>query len=309
MRSRHIGCTIDLDRIRANAEAVKRKTGVRVVGVIKADAYGLGAARVADAIASVVDDFAYFNLTEAREVGRPGLVIGPPEGEPAEYRELRLRPSIASIADARRFAGIPLTVSVDTGMQRFGCEARDVEEVVRICRPEEFHTHAGSNEAVTLFRRLVGHCGKPMMAACTAMLHDPSMWLDGVRPGLALYRGAMRVSTRLHAVRETSGPIGYTGFSAPRVGIVLGGYSNRVQAAPARVNGRPQRLLEIGMNSSYVTVDPRDRVGDEVVLLGGDLTEAEVAGALGVREHEVLCRYGSMGVRHYASVSTPVIAE
>ena len=302
MRSRHITCTVDLDRIRANAEEIKRRTRVRLVGVIKADAYGLGAARVADALAGVVDEFGYFSVPEAREVGRPGVVIGPPEGEPSEFRELRLRPVVGSIADAQRFAGMQVGVSVDTGMQRFGCDPRELEDVIRIARPDEFHTHAGTIDAIATFRRLVGGQRTSMLAACTAMLDSPESWLDGVRPGLGLYRGSLRVTARLVSVRETRGPIGYTGFSAPRVGIILGGYSNRIQSAPVLVNGRPQRVLEVGMNSSYVTVDPRDRAGDEVVLLGDGLSEAEVAAALGVREHEVLCRYGSMGVRAYQSV-------
>src|SRR5262245_56578733 len=104
MRSRHIACTVDLDRIRSNAEEIKRRTRVRLLAVIKADAYGLGAARVADALAGAVDEFAYFSVPEAREVGRPGVVIGPPEGDPAEFRELRLRPVVGSIAYAERFS-------------------------------------------------------------------------------------------------------------------------------------------------------------------------------------------------------------
>lgn len=306
MRSRHINCQVDLDRVRANAESIKLRTGVNLVGVIKADAYGLGAARVADAIASVVDEFACFSLAEAREVGRPGLVIGPPDGEPAEYRELRLRPTIGTVADARRYAGLPCVVSVDTGMQRFGCEPHELAEIVRICRPQEIHTHAGSVAAIERLHQVAGSFGLPLVAACTAMLDEPRAWLDGVRPGVGLYRGALRVSTQLQSVRETRGPIGYSGFAAPRVGIILGGYSNRIQAAPVLVNGRFQRVLEVGMNSSYVTIDARDGEGDEVVLLGDGLTEAAIAEALNVREHEVMCRYGSMGPRSHAGVHARV---
>jgi alanine racemase len=53
------------------------------------------------------------------------------------------------------------------------------------------------------------------------------------------------------------------------------------------------------MNSSFVSVEPSDRVGDEVVLLGDGLTEALLAQHLDCREHEVLCRYCSMGARSY----------
>jgi alanine racemase len=301
MRSKHISVVVDLDRIRASAENIRARTGVAVVAVIKADAYGLGAARVADALAPVVDDFAYFYLSEAREAGKPGLVIGPPDAEPAEFRELRLRPTVCSRADADRFRGMRVAISLDTGMQRFGCDERDLDYLLSRCDCGEIHTHACDLAAVLRFKSMAGGRGKRLLAACTSLLDEPAARLDGVRPGLALYRGALRVSTRLHSVRETRGPIGYTGFDAPRVGIILAGYSNRLAAAPVLVNGRRQHVLEVGMNSAYVTIDPGDRAGDEVVLLGDGLTEADVAAALHVREHEVLCRYGSMGLRQYAT--------
>ena len=68
-RSRHVSVRIDLARVRANAQDVKRRvgTGVAVIAVVKADAYGLGAARVADALADVVDEFCVFSLDEAAE--------------------------------------------------------------------------------------------------------------------------------------------------------------------------------------------------------------------------------------------------
>lgn len=304
MRSRQININVDLDRVRFSAETIRRRTRTRVVGVIKADAYGLGAARVADAIRGVVDELAYFSIHEAREVGIPGLVMGPPEADAAEYRELSLRPVIGRMEDAPRFAQLPCVVSVDTGMQRFGCAPDDLDALLAACRVEEIHTHASSVPAVAAFERIARGWGRPLLAACTSLLDEPAAWLDGVRPGLALYRGAMRVSTRLMGVRDTHGPVGYTGFRAPRVGIILAGYSNRLAPATVLVNGRRQRLLEIGMNSSYVSVDAADRDGDEVVLLGDGLTEAEVARDLGVREHEVLCRYGEMGQRAYAAVES-----
>jgi len=128
-----------------------------------------------------------------------------------------------------------------------------------------------------------------------------------VRPGLALYRGAVRVTARLQAVRDTSGPIGYTGFRWPRVGIILAGYSNLLQPAPVLINGRRQMLLEVGMNTCFVSVHPTDKPGDEVVLLGDGLTEATLADHLQVREHEILCRYTAMGPRqHVCKAPAPV---
>ncbi len=301
MRTPHVSVTVNLDQIRASAERIKRQTGVGLIAVIKADAYGLGAPRVADALAGVTDQFAYFALAEAREVGRPGLVLGPPEGEPAEFRELNLRPAVANRAGAAKFAGMRVAIKVDTGMQRFGCPPEDLDDLAARCDVEDYFSHAVTVAATERLRAACAHRGRPLHAAATCLLDRPECWFDAVRPGLALYRGAMRVVTRLHSVRSTTGPVGYTGFHYPRVGVILAGYSNLVQPAPVLINGRRQQLLEVGMNTSYVSVDPHDKPGDEVVLLGDGLTEAEVAIALHVREHEVLCRYGSMGLRTYVT--------
>jgi alanine racemase len=308
MRSKHIDVTIDLDRIRASAEEIRTQTGVPLIAVIKADAYGLGAVAVADALAAIADDFAYFTIQEAREVGRPGLVLGPPgDEEPAEYRRRHLRPTITNRAQAGRFAGQPVAVNVDTGMRWFGCQPEELDDLLKRSGAQEVFTHAEALSAVELLRSLAGGRGLRLHAAATSLLDDPAAWLDAVRPGLALYRGAVRVAARLLAVRETKGPVGYSGFEYPRVGIVLGGYSNRLHPAPVIINGRVQRILEVGMNTSCVSVDSSDRAGDEVVLLGEELTEAEVADQLKIRPHEVLCRYTAMGVRRYLSGNKPFI--
>lgn len=320
MRSRHVASTVNLDAVRFHAEEIRRRTGVELIAVIKADAYGLGAPAVADALAGVADDFAYFSLHEAREVGRPGLVLGPPEGEPSQYRELGLRPSIFTREDAARFASIPVCVSVDTGMQRFGAPRELAEELLSRGNVTDLMTHAAQPAAAEALRRVAaqaltraaagaerGAGGRSLRlhAASSALLASPEAWLDAVRPGVALYRGALRVTTRLVSTRETAGPVGYTGFRAARVGIILAGYSNGLLPGPAMIGGRRQQVLEVGMNSSYVSVDARDRAGDEVVLLGDGVTEADIAGPNRIREHEVLCRYGALGVRQYARAGVP----
>ncbi len=305
MRCPQVQVTINLDHVRAAAETIRAQTGVGLIAVIKADAYGLGATQVADALATVVHEFAYFAVSEAREVGRPGLILGPPEGDPAEYHELGLRPAVANRAAAQKFAGLRVAIKVDTGMQRFGCPPEDLDDLVARCDVEDYFSHAVTLEAIERLRAACAGRGRPIHAAATCLLGHPETWFDAVRPGLALYRGAVRATTRLQSVRETAGPVGYTGFRWSRVGIILAGYSNSVAPAPVLINGRPQRLLEVGMNTSFVSVDPKDKPGDEVVLLGSGLTEATLAEHLQVREHEILCRYTSMGPRHYVAKTPP----
>jgi len=299
MRSKHIHVTIDLDRVRASAEEVRAKTRVPLIAVIKADAYGLGAVPVAEALESVADELAYFMIQEAREVGRPGLVLGPPEGDPTEYRELRLRPTVTSRPEAAKFAGLPVAINVDTGMHWFGCRPEELDDLLKCSGADEVFTHAENLSAAELLRTLGRGRQLRLHAAATSLLDCPAAWLDAVRPGLALYRGAVRVATRLTAVRAREGPIGYTRAEYPQVGIILGGYSNHLHPGPVIINGRAQRILEVGMNTSFVSVDPSDREGDEVILLGAELTEDELAREFRIRPHEVLCRYTAMGIRHY----------
>lgn len=303
MRSNHVNVLINLARVRVNGEAIRTRTGVPLIAVIKSDAYGLGAPQVAAALDGVADEFAYFTLAEAREVGQPGIVLGPPgEEHPEEFRLLRLRPAVASINEAERFRGWPVAINFDTGMQRFGCDEATLETLLERCIVSEVFTHAGSVEAARHLRERVTRRGIRIHAASTSLLNDPTTWLDAVRPGFALYEGAVRVTTRLHSVRETSGAIGYTGFNAPRVGVILTGYAQQFRPGPVVINGRRQRVLEVGMNTSFVSVSAADHAGDEVVLLGDELRESEVAAAIGVRPHEALCRYTALGRRSYTSV-------
>ncbi len=304
MRSRHVDVLVQLDQIRANAEAIRRQTGKPLIAVIKADAYGHGAARVADALAAVAEDFAYFSLAEAREVGRSGLVLGPPEDDPVHYRELGLRPTIFTRADADRFAGQRIAMSVDLGMQRFGAAEEDLTYICERGIVTDIHAHAASPEALARFRTLLTRHVPPatlaaarLHVAATALLGQPEAWLGAVRPGAALYRAALRVTSRLISTRATYGPAGYTGFSHPHIGIILAGYSNGLRRATVLVHGRRQRLLEVGMNSSFVGVEADACAGDEVVLLGDTLTAEELSGEWQCRPHEIMCRYSSIGVR------------
>ena len=163
----------------------------------------------------------------------------------------------------------------------------------------DYFAHAVTVEGAEALRVACEHRGRPRHAAATALLGEPTAWLDAVRPGVGLYDRAVRVTTPLHAVRQTSGPIGYTGFRAERVGIILAGYSNHLRPGPVLINGRPQRLLEIGMNTSFVSIDRTDKPGDEVVLLGDTLTADTLAEHFDFRPHEVLCHYTAMGPREY----------
>lgn len=304
--SRHVRVVVDLNRIRANAQAIARSTGVAVIAIIKADAYGLGAERVAPALAEVVNEFAVFSPEEAKAIdlwnrtGRPALAIGPPQwNDPAEYCSHHVRPAISTVEQARALRSAGPVLCVDTGQQRFACPVDQLEKVLQEGGCREAFTHASRIDQVRMFKEAVGGKVARMHAAGSSLLNQPDAWLDAVRPGLALYRGAARVTARLLETRKSSGPAGYGGFIAPFHGVILAGYSNGLRPGPCLINGRASRILEVGMQSAFVEVSSRDRPGDEVVLVGDTLTEDAIASTWNTGPHEALLRLASAGIREY----------
>jgi alanine racemase len=106
--------------------------------------------------------------------------------------------------------------------------------------------------------------------------------------------------------RDGRGPAGYTGFVAPRHGVILAGYSNGLRPGPCLVADRRRRVVEVGMQSAFVALEPGDDQPDEVTLLGAPrgadrpaVTEDEVAAAWGCTPHEALVHLSSLGPRQY----------
>ena len=298
---------VDLQRVRRNVEDVRRKVGkAEIHAVVKADAYGLGARAVAAAIRDLVDGFVVFTAREAvdaglADIGKPILTLGPSGPAPGVRRAVW----DADSARAARGEG-GAVLAVDTGMQRFACPPDQVEKVLAAGDCREAFAHGTRVEHVRLLLELIGGRGLKLHAAGSALLHEPQAHLDLVRPGLALYRGAVTVRTRLIETRDSRGPAGYTGFVAPRHGVIPAGYSNGLRPGPCLVGNGRRRIIEVGMQSAFVALEPGDRLSDEVTLLGGapaggaTVSEDDVAAAWGCTPHEALVHLSSLGHRVYA---------
>ncbi len=130
---------IDTDAILQNYRAVAEKTGVPVMAVVKADAYGHGAVQVARLLQKECPFFGVSSASEALELRRAGidtpiLILGhtPVSAFPLLVGE-GIRPTIFSLEDARELSrqaqrqGIlaPLHLAVDTGMSRIGFQATE----------------------------------------------------------------------------------------------------------------------------------------------------------------------------------------
>lgn len=140
--------SIDLDAIVANWRALSaRVRPAECAAVVKADAYGLGAARVAPALANAgchtffvatIDEGVTVQSALANRAAAAGtraeptiyVLNGAPRGSETELRALGLRPVLNSLADidaaaaAARAAGgaWPAAIHLDTGMSRLGLD-------------------------------------------------------------------------------------------------------------------------------------------------------------------------------------------
>ena len=142
--------TIDLDILAANYRAIAKKTGVPVMAIVKADAYGHGAVQVAKALQDCCGFFGVSSMLEALELRKAGitapiLILGqvPVNAFSAAITE-GIRPAIFRYEDALALSEVaqrmgvtaPFHFAVDTGMSRIGFQATeaDADICAAICR-------------------------------------------------------------------------------------------------------------------------------------------------------------------------------
>lgn len=139
---------IDLDAIRENHNAMRRAVGaVKCAAVIKADAYGHGARRVARLLEQDVDYFAVAMTDEAEElrldgIRRPILVLAhTPRGDLPRLARYSIDASVSTFEEAQEISAyaascgktVGVHIAIDTGMTRIGFPCTD-EAVADICR-------------------------------------------------------------------------------------------------------------------------------------------------------------------------------
>lgn len=161
---------VDLGALVRNARALAAHARVPLVPMVKADAYGLGAVRVARALEAVAP-FAYgvSSIPEAIELRDAGItrpivlytpvVLAPAPGgwTPGDLAALlahRITPTLAAAADIAAWQaaahGAPYHLALDTGMHRAGLPWTAVgalREVLQTAPPEGVFTHFHSSEA------------------------------------------------------------------------------------------------------------------------------------------------------------------
>lgn len=208
--------TIDLDAIAANWRALDRMSGpgVQTAAVVKADAYGLGATRVARALANAGARRFFVALAEEGAAVRQALGPGPQiavlsghmAGDTEMIHDLDLTPMLNSLEQITRhlesLPGHPFGVQLDTGMNRLGVEMLEWQAVAPIlveAGPELLMSHLACadepghplNESqLATFLEMTEGTGLPRSLAATGgILLGQRYHFDLTRPGIGLYGG------------------------------------------------------------------------------------------------------------------------
>ena len=226
--------TIDLSAIVANYRRLQRELGaVPCAAVVKADAYGLGADRVAPALAAAgCDTFWVAHLEEgialrrALPQGRIFVLIGPRNDSAATYIRHGLTPTLNTPDEietwATHAAGTEAALHIDTGMSRLGLSPSDldwlVDHVDRLDRIPlayvmshlvvgEDADHPLNAEQLRRFRaarQRLPHLAraKASFANSSGIFLGPDYHFDLGRPGAALY-GLAPIENRPNPLIQT----------------------------------------------------------------------------------------------------------
>ena len=203
---------IDLGAVRHNVRTLKRRAnGAQLMAVVKADAYGHGAAPVARAaVEAGADSLAVVTAEEGAELRHAGLTVPIlvftdllPE-RLLLARQHRLAVTAHSVESAKRVSSVPglkAHLKVNTGMNRWGVDPSEVGEARGILgdRLAGIYTHFASADSDAETTRLQTErfaavlADQPLggllvhAANSAALLWHPRTHYDCVRPGIAVY--------------------------------------------------------------------------------------------------------------------------
>ena len=369
---------IDLDALEHNYRRARTLTGsgVRYLGVVKADAYGHGAVQIGRKLESLGADYlAVSSLDEARElrhggITMPVLILGhtPPDMVP-ELIRYHITQAVSALAKAEEYSAAAVAcggtlrvhIKVDTGMSRLGFLVRGghfeggIASIAAACAlpgldAEGIFTHfavadeddeedeAYTREQFGLFTAVIDalaqrgrtfairHC-----ANSGALARYPEMYLDMVRPGIALYgagadaqrldlRPVMSLKTCISTIKvfdpDTTVSYGRTFRTTERtrMGVLPIGYadgffrglSNRasvlIDQGSAPIRGR----ICMDMCMVDLTELPDVHVGDAVEIFGQRQRVDDLASILGTIPYELTCAVSKRVPRLYLEGGTVV---
>lgn len=257
---------IDLTALQDNWRALDRLSASTTAAVVKANGYGLGAGRVARALAEIGMTQFFVAVTEEasalRAVLGPAPVIyvfsGHMEPDTQAIGDLGLVPLLNSPEQVARhqtrLPSHPFGLQLDTGMNRLGIEpydwqtdmARDATLVMSHLACADTPGHAANAAQLQVFLQMTAGLTVPRSLAATGgILLGPEYHFDITRPGIGLYGGLPFAAAKpvvqldlpvIQTRRVNQGEsVGYgCAFTAPRdmlLATVSAGYADGVLRA------------------------------------------------------------------------------
>lgn len=217
---------VDLTAIAYNVQAFKKHVGekVEIIAVVKANAYGHGAAAVAKtALQAGATRLAVHRAIEGVELRRAGinapiLIMGytPPGGAEMVVRE-QLTPSLITMEFAQALARhaeaigvrVPVHIKVDSGMSRYGLMPEEVIDFLRAVAAlpainleglfthfatADWHDQTYVRQQLDIFKAVLDAARTsgfrlPLAHAANsaAAMRLPEAHFNAIRPGIAMY--------------------------------------------------------------------------------------------------------------------------
>jgi alanine racemase len=320
---------VDLSAIARNYRFLAgRVSPASVIPVVKADAYGHGAAAVARRLEEAgAGTFGVAIAEEGVALRRAGiggeiLILGFSSASDAGlHRAYGLTPTLYGLDQAREFArateGLtppqPVHLKIDTGMGRLGFSMRELPAAVELLRASRGLELAGlySNlssssepgpvatpdqaaalaEAAAAIRAAGLSPGRVHLANSGAVVNGAGVWFDAVRPGLALYGVAPAERFAEGLVPALSLETELMDVREVAAGTPLGYGGAFVTSRPSRIG-----LLPVGYDdglrrslSGRVSVLVKGEEAPIVAAVSMDLTFVDVTGLPARRGDRVVC--------------------
>jgi alanine racemase len=329
--------TVDLAALRRNvARLLEVLGGTELWAVVKADAYGHGAADAARAatdagatalcVATVAEGLTLRKLLSEQRI----LVLGPTE-QVREAREARLELAVAQPPIPE---DVPVHVKIDTGMGRYGfaelppLSANVVGLMTHLATADYDAAFAGRQ--LDLFRRAATGSKLTLHAAnSAAALRLPESRLDAVRCGIALYglspfgtdpredglepvlswRSELAQVKQLEPGQSTGYGRTFVAEHETWIGIVPVGYADGFRrdfsGTEVLVDGERRRAVgTVSMDSFAVELPGELPVGTPVTLIGDGVLAEEHTRHAGTITYEI-----TTGLRANADRSTRNVVD
>lgn len=206
--------TIDLAALRSNWRNLSALTRAETAAVVKADAYGLGMDRIAQALAEEGARRFFVAIAEEgvalrRTLGRgPEICVfsGHMAGDTKLIRDADLTPMINSIDQMLRHVeglpGRPFGIQLDSGMNRLGMEPAEwsaLRDIALAQGPSLIMSHLACSDEpdhgmntrqLRAFREMTDGIEAPRSLAATGgVLLGADYHFDVIRPGIGVYGG------------------------------------------------------------------------------------------------------------------------